>query len=48
MKEIFNEYGLLILDIIGGIVGLSLLYATFIGSDSLISSFIKLLLEGLT
>lgn len=48
MKELFNEYGLLILDIIGGIIGLSLLYATFIGSDSLISSFVILLLDGLT
>lgn len=47
MKQIFAEYGVMILDIAGGAIGIFLLFTTFIGTESPITSFITLVLEGL-
>ncbi len=47
MKQIFSEYGVMTLEIVGGVIGIYLLFTTFIGIDSPISAFVTLVLEGL-
>lgn len=47
MKQIFSEYGVMTLEIVGGVVGIYLLFTTFIGIGSSISVFVTSVLEGL-
>ena len=47
MKQRFAEYGVMTLEIVGGVIGMYLLFTTFIGVESPISAFVTLVLEGL-
>lgn len=47
MKEYFSEYGWLCVTLIGGSIGLTLLFDLCVGQGSILGDVVSLILEGL-